>query len=95
MVAEKPQSDGYTLFAGLTSDTLPTAAIEEVKYEGWLIVEEATTPIDWTCHTSLPMDHVFTIEPLNQAHGMNTNLTTHICMKSVVECLSLSKRGIT
>ena len=35
-------------FAGLASDPVPTATIDEVEYDGWVVIEEeATTTIDW------------------------------------------------
>ena len=70
----KPQPDTYTLFTGLTSDLLPTVLVE-VEYEGWLVIEEATTTIDWTCNTSTPGEGAFTVEPLNQIQCSQISLT--------------------
>ena len=54
-------------FAGLACDPIPTATIDEVEYEGWVVIEEeATVTVDWNQYTSAPAGDAFTVEPLNQ-----------------------------
>lgn len=49
-------SNDTPTFAGITSDPLPTATIEDIEYEGWIAVEEEmTTTVDWTHNTFASM----------------------------------------
>ncbi|KAF8221466.1 hypothetical protein L208DRAFT_1531995 [Tricholoma matsutake] len=65
----------HSEFAGLASDPIPTATIDEVEYDGWVVIEvEATTTIDWSQHTSTPTDNAFAAEPLNQTHHTQLSL---------------------
>ena len=62
-------------FAGLASDPIPTATIDEVEYDSWVVIEEeATTTIDWSQHTSTPADNAFAAEPLNQTQCTQLSL---------------------
>jgi hypothetical protein len=38
-------------FAGLAADPLPMATIDEVEYEGWLVIEEPVTSVRATLLT--------------------------------------------
>ena len=70
-VSTPPRSE----FAGLASDPIPTATIDEVEYDGWVVIEEeATTTIDWSQHTSTPADNAFAAEPLNQTQCTQLSL---------------------
>lgn len=54
-------------FAGIGSDPLPSASIDEVEYKGWLVTEEEpTTSIDWMTTMELPTEDVFTATTLQQ-----------------------------
>ena len=55
-------------FAGLASDPLPSASIEEVEYEGWLATEEElTTSINWAKNNAPVDEDAFAVAPLNQS----------------------------
>ena len=59
----KPQPE----FAGIASDPIPMASIDEIEYEGWMVIEEEPTmSIDWTQHSTHVAGDAFTVEPLNQ-----------------------------
>ena len=71
----KPKHNTHPPFTRLTSDLIPTVLIEEVEYEGWVVVEEkVTTTVDLTCNTSTPEEGTFTIKPLNQTQCSRASL---------------------
>jgi hypothetical protein len=56
-------------FAGLVTDPLPIAMIDEVEYEGRLVIEEEPiTSVNWNEHHTTAVDDTFIIEPLNQSN---------------------------
>jgi hypothetical protein len=52
-------------FAGLAADPLPMATIDKVEYEGWLVIEEPVTSVDWNKHHAMAVDDTFTVESSN------------------------------
>ncbi|KAF8224082.1 hypothetical protein L208DRAFT_1513825 [Tricholoma matsutake] len=65
-------------FAGLASDPLSSASIDEVKYEGWLATEEEfTTSIDWADNNTPVNKDTFAVTPLNQSQCTTISLNNH------------------
>ncbi|KAF8233475.1 hypothetical protein L208DRAFT_1218032, partial [Tricholoma matsutake] len=69
MVDHNPSSPATSPpdFVGIACDPAPTSTINEIEYEGWLVVkEQPRTTIDWTKHTAPVDNSTFTVTPLNQ-----------------------------
>ena len=65
-------------FAGLASDPLPSASIEEVEYERWLATEEElTTSINWAQNNAPVDEDAFAVAPLNQSCQTIISLDNH------------------
>ncbi|KAF8221607.1 hypothetical protein L208DRAFT_1530918 [Tricholoma matsutake] len=77
-------------FAGLASDPLPSASIDEVEYEGWLATEEEfTTFIDWANNNTPVNKDAFAVTPLNQSQHTTISLNdTHSMLTQVRRFIS-------
>jgi hypothetical protein len=62
-------------FSRLAADPLPMATIDEVEYEGWLVIEEEpVTSVNWNEHHTTAVDDTFTIESSNQSSHSRMSL---------------------
>jgi hypothetical protein len=67
-------------FAGLAADPVPMATIDEVEYEGWLVIEEPVTSVNWNEHHAMAVDDAFTVESSNRLNHSQTPLMDFPCI---------------
>lgn len=84
-VLEDVQPTQPSEFASIVSDPIPTASIEEVKYKGWIVIEEElTTSVDWNRNTVLAPEDTLMVTPSTKFNGRQSHWMTTLFISTQV-----------